>query len=280
MWLAIVVVLVCAVAHAEFPDIRSVAPDLSTPTVVEGAPAAGKRVRQTLPQYAGTQVHHALYLPLDWKPGRRYPVIVEYAGNAYNGPFGDISEGTVEGSNLGYGISGGKGFIWLCLPYVSATGKVNEKLWWGDLSRTTDYAKKAVRMICEKYGGDPGAVILSGFSRGAIACNYVGLYDDEIAGLWRGFIAYSHYDGVRAWPQAGRDQASALERLRRLRGRPVFVIQEVSVEATRAYITSHGVEKSFTFRTLEFRNHNDAWALRDIPERREARTWLEKVLAR
>ena len=53
-----------------------------------------------------------------------------------------------------------------------------------------------MRRVCEQYGGDRAAVILTGFSRGAIACNYLGLHNEEIAGLWRAFIPYSHYDGV------------------------------------------------------------------------------------
>jgi len=35
---------------------------------------------------------------------------------------------------------------------------------------------------------DRAAVILSGFSRGAIGCNYLGLHNEEIAGLWLAFI--------------------------------------------------------------------------------------------
>jgi len=44
-------------------------------------------------------------------------VIVEYAGNGnYANKYGDVSSGEVEGSKLGYGISGGTGFIWICMP--------------------------------------------------------------------------------------------------------------------------------------------------------------------
>ncbi len=45
------------------PDIGAVPRDLVTPAMIEGAPAPGKRVRVTLPEYEGTDVHHALYLP-------------------------------------------------------------------------------------------------------------------------------------------------------------------------------------------------------------------------
>jgi hypothetical protein len=43
-------------------------------------------------------------------------------------------------------------------------------------------------------------VFIAGFSRGAIACNFIGLRDDEIASLWCGFVVHSHYEGVRDWP--------------------------------------------------------------------------------
>jgi len=127
-------------------------------------------------------------------------------------------------------------------------------------------------------GGDRKAVIMAGFSRGAIACNYIGLRDDQTAKLWRAFIAYSQYDGVVRWRYEGSDRASAIRRLQQLRGRPVFVIQETSVEATREFIASSGVNAPYRFVTLGFRNHNDAWVLRDVPERRELRNWLAQVL--
>ncbi|MBK7931650.1 MAG: hypothetical protein IPJ98_30480 [Bryobacterales bacterium] len=271
-----------APAQSEYPDIRTVPPDLQTPPVVPGEAAAGRRVRQTIARWQDTEVHHALYLPHDWKPGGRYPVIVEYAGNGnYRNRFGDVSEGTVEGSNLGYGLSGGAGFLWLCLPYVNTRAQRNQELWWGDADATVEYAQLAVSEVCSRFGGDPRRVILAGFSRGAIACNYIGLRTDAIAALWAGFIPYSHYDGVReTWPYSDCDRASALRRLQRLRGRPQFILHENSVEETRHYLENTGVKGDFTFRTLAFRNHNDAWALRDIPERRAVRQWLSKLTAR
>jgi len=267
-----------AYAFEEWPDIRTKESDLTTPSVSSGDASPGKRVRQSLPEYEGSDVHHTLYLPKGWRRGSRYPVIVEYAGNGnYQNRYGDVSEGTVEGSNLGFGISGGEGFLWLCLPYVNRHERKNEILWWGDPEATVEYCKKAVKLVCDRYGGDLSSVILAGFSRGAIACNYIGLRDDEIAAIWRAFIPYSHYDGVRKWPYDDCDRESALVRLKRLRGRPQFIIHETSVEETRQYLLSTGISAPFIFRTLKFRNHNDAWALRDIPERREVRAWLRRV---
>lgn len=268
-----------AAPSAELPDLSTVPADLVTPQLTPGPPAAGMRVRQTIEGYADTEVHHALYLPTNWRPLRRYPVIVEYAGNGnYRNQFGDVSNGTVEGSNLGYGMSGGKGFLWISMPYVNAAENRNQEVWWGDVEATVDYAKRAVEDVCRRYGGDRSSVILAGFSRGAIACNYIGLHDDSIAKLWRGFVAYSHYDGVRSWNYAGSDRASAIARLRRLNGRPVFVCDEKGTEQTRDYLVSTGIQAPYTFVPLGFRNHNDAWVLRDIPARRQLRRWLGEVL--
>jgi len=271
------------VAPSKSPDISTAKPDLTTPAMVEGAPAAGKRVRGQLAQYKATDVYHALYLPTDWKAGqtdKKYPVIVEYAGNGpYRNKYRDTSNGSVEGSNLGYGLTAGKGAIWLCLPYVNSRDKCNQAQWWGDVAATVAYCKQAVAMVCKDYGGDPKQVVLAGFSRGAIACNYIGLYDDEIAALWRAFIPYSHYDGVTQWGYQASDAASALTRLKRLKNRPQLIVHEGSVAQTEKYVASTGVAGDFTFMTGPFRNHNDRWAHCDTPQRRYARAWLARVLS-
>ncbi len=260
------------------PDISTVEPDLVSPPMVEGPPAPGKRVRVTPPEYAGTEVHHSLYLPVDWEAGKTYPVIAEYAGNGpYANGFGDTCTGKVEDCNLGYGLSGGAGYLWICLPYISEDHQHNQLTWWGDVEATAAYAKTAIPRLCRDYGGDPDKVILAGFSRGSIACNYIGLHDDEISALWRGFLCHSHYDGVKTWdyPESGR--ASALKRLRRLGDRPQF-ISDAGLASTRAYLDEARPGGPFTFQEIPFRNHTDTWVLRDLPERRIAREWLRKVL--
>ncbi len=276
-------------AVASGVDIGTVKPDLKIPELSQGGPAPGKRIKQTLKDYEETDVHHVLYLPTDWKPGGRYPVIVEYAGNGpYKDRYGDISTGRVEGSKLGYGISEGTGFIWLCLPYLDGEGKKNVRRWWGtpperDPRPTVDYCKKAVPWICEKYGGDKDRIILCGFSRGAIACNFIGLQDNEIASLWAGIIAYSHYDGVHAWGYPGADKKSAGERLQRLGVTPQFVCHECTwnrsqLERTRDFIRSTSVKGDFTFMETGYRNHNDGWTLRPGPVRARLREWVKRVL--
>ena len=275
-------------ARAEAPDIRSVEPDLTIPKLETGQPDAGKRVKQTIPGYEQTGVYHVTYLPTDWVKGKRYPVLIEYAGNNHRGAYGDISTGRPEGSNMGYGISGGRGFIWVCLPYLNAAGDDIALTWWGDSKNRTarptlDYCHKTVPWICEKYGGDTDRVVLCGFSRGAIACNYLGLHDNETAKLWRAFIPYSHYDGIATWPYPASDRDSALTRLKRLAKRPQFICHEVTgsrlnLAATKKWIESTSIKANLTFAETGFRNHNDAWLLRTSPAREHLRAWLKRVL--
>ena len=80
-------------AKPDAPDIRTVKPDLTVPKLESGKAASGRRVREPLPGYEKTKVYHVTYLPIDWQAGKRYPVIVEYAGNNYRGAHGDISTG-------------------------------------------------------------------------------------------------------------------------------------------------------------------------------------------
>ena len=266
------------VGAQSLPDITTLAPDLEVPAMVADSPAAGRRVRQTTAGWERTGVYHALYLPRNWQAGGKFPVLVEYQGNGgFRNDFGDACDGTVETCKLGYGISGGADYLWISMPFVrvSASGKENQSLWWGDPDETAGYCVATVREVCRDFGGDEGAVVFCGFSRGAIAGNYLGLRNDTIASLWRGFICHSHYDGVRTgWPYSDADRASALARLQRLGGRPQFISHEGSVAATREYLEGTGVRGEFTFVDFPFRNHTDRWALRDCELRRRVRGWL------
>ena len=124
-------------------------------------------------------------------------------------------------------------------------------------------------------------VVLAGFSRGAIACNYIGLHDDQIAKLWCGFVPYSHYDGVRKWSFAKSDRAAAKVRLARLGERPQFVLHEGDgASATEKYLRESGIDiGKIEFMSTGFRNHNDAWILRPSKAREALRKWLREVVA-
>ena len=256
--------------------------DLVTPPMTDDDPAPGKRVRQVAPEYAGTNVYHALYLPTDWKPGRSYPVLVEYTGN--RSPRHN-STGEVKDANLGYGLSGGAGYIWVTLPYVQVGGRENAVTWWGDRQATIDYCKTNLPRILEQFGGDPGNVFICGFSRGAIACSYIGLADEQIAAMWKGMITHDHFDGQRKWGYPGDSREAALRRLDRLNGRPVLVC------GTGAdYLRDHLYLAAFTFLPVPVEAiydipegqvvdpHTDLWMHRQSVHRDRARAWLNQQL--
>lgn len=245
-------------------------------------PAAGRRVRQVAPEHKGTHVYHALYLPVDWEPGGNFPVIVEYTGNKW---LPGRSTGEVKDANLGYGISGGRGFIWVALPCIENGGKQNAVTWWGDRQATVAYCKVNLPRICKRFGGDPENVFLCGFSRGAIAAGYIGLADDEIAALWKGMFTHDHFDGHRDWGYPDSDRTSALKRLTRLKGRPVLVC-DMGTGVWDDYLSKHRDLADFTFLQVPTREifdipegnvvhpHTDLWMHKPGPYRRRARAWL------
>jgi len=268
-------------------SVAAFAGDLVTPQMTHGEPAAGKRVRQTAPEYEGTEVYHALYLPVDWKPGGKYPVIVEYTGNK-SPPCG--STGEVKDANLGYGMSGGCGFIWVSMPYIEEGRKKNAVTWWGDRQATVDYCKVSLPRICKEFGGDQDNVFICGFSRGSIAASYIGLADDEIAALWKGIFTHDHFDGVKKWKYPQSDRASALKRLARLKGRPVLVCGQRASKIRDEFLKDHLELADFTFLDVPVKEifnipdgpvihpHTDLWMHRESKYRRQAREWIQQVL--
>ena len=274
--------------------------NLQLPPLEIGPASPGKRSVVVPTEYKGTDVHHILYLPTDWDPewqkkGLSWPVIIEYTGNKY--PTSG-SSGEVEGAALGYGLSDGK-YIWAVLPFVAKDHIHNEVTWWGDEQATVEYAKRNVPRICSEFGGDSSRVFLCGFSRGAIAVNYIGLYDDEIARLWCGFITHDHYDGVREWKGTAWGsplsdyRATAIQRLNRIKGRPVLICQNGGTSAVEEYLSDYKNLANFTFldvpvtkifpqipNDLTIHPHTDRWMFVDSRERRQVWKWMEKVSER
>ena len=272
-----IALLVPSAANA---DDKSVSNDLVTPTMTDEEPAAGRRVRQVAPEYEGSDVYHALYLPEDWKPGKKYSVLVEYTGNKFAACG---STGEVKDANLGFGLTGGKGFIWVSMPYIEIGRKENAVTWWGDKDATVDYCKTNLPRICEEFGGDLSSIFVCGFSRGAIGASYIGLADDEIARFWKGMITHDHFDGDRKWGYPESDRESALVRLARLKGRPVL-----ACGGANEFLRDHLDLAKFTFLRPPVAKifaipdgkvihpHTDLWMHRESIYRDEARRWLNE----
>ncbi|MBL8829676.1 MAG: hypothetical protein JNM18_22045 [Planctomycetaceae bacterium] len=253
----------CAIVSAE---------EIARPALVEEPPAPGKFVRVTAPEYAGTAVHHGLYLPRDWRRETKYPVIVEYAPNQAPA-FG--TTGAVADCRLGYYLSGGEGCIWVVMPYVNTAEKQNQPTWWGDESATIDYCRKNLARVCDAYGGDRDSVVLVGFSRGAIACGYLGLRDDTIADVWLAFWPHSHLDSGRFTQDGGR------ERLQRTRGRATLVTwgetDNAKTESPRGAALLEELGQRVTKFEIAATGHTDTWIEHDGPARQRARAWLAET---
>jgi acetyl esterase/lipase len=282
-WFLIALVLagqLAAQERAPLQNVNDLPADLTIPELQAETtpPAAGKRVKQRNPGYESWELHHVLYLPTDWRPEQRYPVLVELPGNGnYSNAFGDRSLGRPEDCKLGYGISGGEKFIWVSLPFLDRETHRHAIEWWGDADATSAYCRETVDRVCKEFGGDADAVILCGFSRGAIACGYIGLRDADTAKLWRAMIMHSHYDGVRTWKYADSDAASARSRWSRFQGKPQFVSQERSVANIEQFLKGSDT-RHITLLALPMVNHTDEWVLKDLPERKQLRAWLSNVL--
>ena len=266
----------------QFSVIRAtVGSDLVTPEMTNLEPSKGRRVRQVAQEYKGTEVYHSLYLPTDWDGSSKMPVLVEYTGNKFPQ---SGSTGEVKDANLGFGLSGGEGFIWVTMPYVDTSKKENALRWWGDRDATVQYCKVNLPRILTQFNGDPDRVFICGFSRGAIATSYIGLADDEIASFWRGMITHDHFDGGRKWDYPHSDRTSALKRLERLKGRPVLAIGSGT-----DFLKNYQELGKFTFvrpKVAEIfkipegkviHPHTDLWMHRDSSYRREVRAWLRRV---
>ena len=276
--------------------ISQTAPDVLLPPLATTPPAAGRRVLMRLPDREDAACYHTLSLPTDWQAKRTWPVLIEWAGNGpFAGRYGDTNSGRVEDACLAQGLAGTDGAIVLGLPYLDGTGSHNVSMWWGtpptyDHAATIAYAKAAIRDVCERFAGDPERVVLVGFSRGSIACNALGLADDEMASLWQAAVCFSHYDGLRTWPFPHSDAASAKARLARLGDRRQLILAESTeaatdeslppaLAATQRYLAELSPQGGFEFLETGFLNHDDDWALRPSPARQQARQWLTDVLS-
>lgn len=240
------------------------------PPLTDGEPAPGMFVKVVAPEYEGTGVYHGVYLPPDWTPGRKYPVIVESPCNAYQ-----AFTGKVEDTRLAYHASGCRHYVWIVVPYIQAGANLDYG--WGETAANVAYWQINVRRALEKYGGDPGAVFVAGFSRGAIGASYVGLQDLAIADMWLGFFMHSHADVVsNLTPDMG---AGSSTRMGRVGGRSSLLSWGAAGDGG-AVNSAKGVELLTSFgspvTTLAVPGvgHTDQWIVDDAASRAAVQSWL------
>lgn len=246
---------------------------IEPPPVTDGPPAAGRRVRLRLAGNDSAEPPLLLHLPEDWRPedAARYPVIIEYPGNIFF-TAGCYSTGRPEQCVIGYGMSRGRGAIWASLPFVARGQAEAVENGWGGPDVTADFSVRAVERICDSFGGDRDRVVLTGFSRGAIACGFIGLRNDRIASLWRAFHLCQHYDGD-GW--GGATAETALERARRFRGTAVFQTDNPE-DKLAPFTTAMRVPTEFAASGLGA--HACSMFLDDRGSTRRLRRWFEQVV--
>ena len=244
---------------------------VAVPAVTEDEPAPGRRVRYRLAGDPAGGPYAVLHLPEDWRPGAVLPLIVEYPGNIFFVP-GCYSTGLPDQCVIGAGIARGRGAICLALPFVDRSAGVIAEGGWGVPDDTASYAVAMVEQVCREFGADRANSILTGFSRGALACGFIGLRNDRIAALWKGFHACQHYDGD-GWN--GATEAGALERAQRFRGRAVF---QTDNPRAKFQTVMDAMRVPVTWADSGLRAHATAMFLDERPSTEQLRRWFRELV--
>jgi len=268
------VALELSAIHAAGEEPAWVAPAgrVPVPEVTDGTPAPGRRVRVRLAGESQPALHAVLQLPEDWTPGRRWPLLVEYPGNLFHVP-GCRSPGLPEQGVIAAGMTLGRGSICLGLPFVDRRwGRIAES-GWGNPDETVAYALAMLAQVRDDWGADPANTVLTGFSRGALACGYIGLRDDRLSAWWKGFHACQHYDGD-GWN--GATWEGAMARARRFRGRSVFHTDN-SAERFQPLMDAMGAPATFVKSGLGA--HATAMFLDDRTSTLQVRGWYRDLVS-
>ncbi|MDA8909049.1 hypothetical protein N9I65_02620 [bacterium] len=244
------------------------------PELEEGMPSPGKRVKYRLAGEERSGIYSVLYLPPSWREGERYPVIVEYPGNIFlNAKC--YSTGLPDQCVIGYGMTKGEGSILLSLPFVDRDADRIIESGFGNAEDTTAYAKAAIEEVVGRFGGDRDHMVLTGFSRGSIACGFIGLRDEEIAAFWKGIHGCQHYDGSR-WRESTMEDA--VLRAKRFQGKAIFQTDN-DAEKYRPVVEATRPEVAWTWVNSGLGFHDTAMFLDDRPSTVKLREWYEELIS-
>ena len=184
------------------------------------SPSAGERVKVNLAGW-NAAIYHSLYLPQNYSTDRTWPIIIDLPGNANH-----FENGLPDGDcYLGWGLSKGVNFIWALCPFINTAETAMAPTWWGDgsspttqgIASTVHYITDLIANIVANYHGDINKVVLMGWSRGAIACGYIGCSSDVMASKFISWMPHSHHDGGTYTP------AGAATRLARMLGKKTCI---------------------------------------------------------
>lgn len=248
---------------------------IDVPDMETGTPAAGKRVRCQLPGDSETEIYSVLYLPPSWQPEKRYPVIAELPGNIFYSAKACWSTGRPEQCQLGYGITSGRDAIWISLPFVDQPNEAIAESGFGSNrgQDTVAYTQAMMKHLITEWGGDPENLFLCGFSRGSIACGYVGLDNDEIASLWKGIVGCQHYDGS-AWRESKMEEA--IIRAPRFQGKAIFQVDN-RLEKYQPVVDATNPSVKWTWEDSKLGYHATAMFLDDRPSMKILRQWFQDL---
>ncbi|AQQ72497.1 hypothetical protein SMSP2_02883 [Limihaloglobus sulfuriphilus] len=268
------------------PDTKEYRQFLHLPPMVNKKPAAGCNVKYQFEEFSGTGVYHSVFLPSNWQPGGKYPVIMDIPGNPFEHYWGDISSGRPESSPIGYGVSNGKA-ICIGLPCISPDGNSHVRAL-GDVKQTVAYMKKVAVWVSREMGGDPARMILTGYSRGGQGTAFLGRYDDEIADIWLGWLHYDGFDmplephvhmrkySYNVTEDDYRVDGNIIKRFARIKGRSTFIVNSGYVNLFEAYNKKYGFPCEHVL--TGSRNHNPDWSLMETETLKQARQWYSRTL--
>lgn len=243
---------------------------LTVPEIEEGVPEAGKRVKIYLPEYP--EAYYVLFLPYNFTDTTKLPIIFESPGNVYQ----EVSNGLPDSACLGYGISFGMDYIWVCVPFIDNTGYILRSYWGKDPSSIVDFWLAVLNDLNARFCIDNDKIVLSGFSRGAVSTSYIGNYNDEIASKWAAYFAHSHFDGCCQTLLGNTN-----ERIARIQKKKVLISvgeQDIAKKCSRgAYENLLKGGYSVTYIEVPDLDHSPFWILEDSESAEEARNWLRNL---
>lgn len=237
---------------------------LTSPEIETGLPRPGHRVRVSIEDYP--DANYDIYLPYNFTNTGKWPVIFEI-------PCADDAH---DATVIGFGISEGKDYIWVSVPYIDHDGKIESGAWTLEPSYTEKFWLAVLKDLKNKYPIDDRKIIIAGFSLGGAGVSGFGNWSSEISSKWAAYFSQSHFDGCCLNFPGNSD-----ERINRIDKRKVLVCagerDTAKTCSKNAYtkLVSKGVPATY----IEIVNwdHFPDWTLTNSQSAQQARNWLNTL---